>query len=62
MYTDSVEVAAWPEWKAFAKRMGIASELDYTRLVLTLEVGYEVRVEQVYFPRETKQTGDKDGC
>ena len=51
---DSREMVHWPEWKALSKRLGIADDLSWIKLVLTIEVGSNVIVEQTYQCLEEK--------
>jgi hypothetical protein len=47
----SIDVYRWPEWKAFAKRLGIAEELSTVSLTIELCVGDTVVVTQKYIPK-----------
>jgi hypothetical protein len=49
-----VDVAAWPEWQAFAARLGIPSDLRTTGIVIDLQIKQPTKITLAF------HGGDKD--
>lgn len=58
MIPMSKEVWQWPEFKAFAKRLGIALDLSTKTITIRFPLNGAVEVEQVYLPRSQKEPGE----
>ena len=49
---STYDVCQWPEWRAFATRLGIDLNLKIRRVKITLETHAPVHVELAYWPEE----------
>ena len=47
--TDLFNVFQWPEWKAFAERLGIPHIGPTTHVTIDLDVQQQAKVTQTYF-------------
>lgn len=49
------EVIDWPEYQRFIDRLGVRQQKQCFKLVITLEAGHLVTIQQSYFAKDASQ-------
>lgn len=49
------EVIDWPEYQRFIDRLGVRQQRQCFKLVITLEAGHLVTIQQSYFAKDANQ-------
>lgn len=51
----SHEVTSWPEYQQFIKRLGVFDVCQTFKVVITIEAGHLVTIQQSYFAKDAIQ-------